>query len=63
MRARCVSVKASRAFVLGYFLSSWELAGRPHCSEEQQFTLPNHSPGSAQGQAAQASVLAQIFPS
>lgn len=28
-------VKASCAFVLGYFLNSWELAGQPHYSKEQ----------------------------
>lgn len=32
---RSAGVKASCAFVLGYFLNSWELAGQPHYSKEQ----------------------------
>lgn len=34
-RTRSAGVKASCAFVLGYFLNSWELAGQPHYSKEQ----------------------------
>lgn len=32
---RSAGVKASCAFVTGYFLNSWELAGQPHYSKEQ----------------------------
>lgn len=32
---RSAGVKASCAFVLGYFLNSWELAGQPDYSKEQ----------------------------
>lgn len=35
MCTKNAGVKASCAFVLGYFLNSWELAGQPHYSKEQ----------------------------